>query len=120
MADKGVLEFGQSSKHIIDANSNDETEMNSATPVPMSSKLRNIMKIKSKGRQLTWHPTYNLPYPVSLKTLILDRFNGHQLLYPVNLLFPHRMSICSRTEMGIKSISTYRWTTKTFWGDPIY
>ncbi|GFW33815.1 hypothetical protein TNCV_3589001 [Trichonephila clavipes] len=44
MADKGILEFLQSSKNIIDADSDDEKEMNNAAPVPTSSEMRNVMK----------------------------------------------------------------------------
>ncbi|GFW49263.1 hypothetical protein TNCV_3057731 [Trichonephila clavipes] len=44
MADKDILEFVQSSKNIIDEDSDDENEMNNAIPVPTSSKMRNIMK----------------------------------------------------------------------------
>ncbi|GFW79362.1 uncharacterized protein TNCV_2477691 [Trichonephila clavipes] len=44
MADEDILEFAQSSKNIIDADSVDENEMNYATPVPSSSKMRNVMK----------------------------------------------------------------------------
>ncbi|GFW72941.1 hypothetical protein TNCV_830641 [Trichonephila clavipes] len=33
MADKEILEFIESSKNIIDANSDDENEMNNATPL---------------------------------------------------------------------------------------
>ncbi|GFX67498.1 hypothetical protein TNCV_3463871 [Trichonephila clavipes] len=43
MADKDILEFVQSSKNIIDANSDDENEMNNAVPVPTSSGKRNTM-----------------------------------------------------------------------------
>ncbi|GFW28862.1 hypothetical protein TNCV_201851 [Trichonephila clavipes] len=39
-----TFEFVQSSKNIIDADSEDENEMNSAAPVPTSSEVRNIMK----------------------------------------------------------------------------
>uniref|UniRef100_A0A8C4RFJ1 HTH CENPB-type domain-containing protein n=1 Tax=Erpetoichthys calabaricus TaxID=27687 RepID=A0A8C4RFJ1_ERPCA len=39
-----ILEFVQSSKNIIDADSDDENEMNNAAPVPTSSEMRNIMK----------------------------------------------------------------------------
>uniref|UniRef100_A0A8C4SC05 HTH CENPB-type domain-containing protein n=1 Tax=Erpetoichthys calabaricus TaxID=27687 RepID=A0A8C4SC05_ERPCA len=41
---KDILEFVQSSKNIIDADSDDENEMNNAAPVPTSSEMRNIMK----------------------------------------------------------------------------
>ncbi|GFV52909.1 hypothetical protein TNCV_2875771 [Trichonephila clavipes] len=44
MTVKDILEFVQSSKNIIDANSDNENEMNNSAPVPMSSKMRNIMK----------------------------------------------------------------------------
>ncbi|GFT91218.1 uncharacterized protein TNCV_4044491 [Trichonephila clavipes] len=40
MADKNILEFVQSSKNIIDADSDDEK----AAPVSTSSEMRNIMK----------------------------------------------------------------------------
>ncbi|GFV11943.1 hypothetical protein TNCV_3530391, partial [Trichonephila clavipes] len=34
----------QSSKTIIDADSDDENEMNDETPIPTSSEMQNIMK----------------------------------------------------------------------------
>ncbi|GFV35227.1 hypothetical protein TNCV_620231 [Trichonephila clavipes] len=42
--DKDISEFVQSSKNIIDADSDDKIEMNIAAPVPTSSEMRNIMK----------------------------------------------------------------------------
>ncbi|GFU51830.1 hypothetical protein TNCV_3733451 [Trichonephila clavipes] len=42
--DKEILKFVQSSKHVIDADSDDENEMNNAAPVPISPEMRNIMK----------------------------------------------------------------------------
>ncbi|GFX25391.1 hypothetical protein TNCV_1423761 [Trichonephila clavipes] len=47
MADKDILEFKQSSKNIITADSNDENKMYPADPVPSSSKIRNRMKSKN-------------------------------------------------------------------------
>ncbi|GFU25281.1 transposable element Tcb2 transposase [Trichonephila clavipes] len=44
IAGKGILEFVQSSKNIIEADSNDENEMNNAFPVPTSSEKRNVLK----------------------------------------------------------------------------
>ncbi|GFT95996.1 hypothetical protein TNCV_312921 [Trichonephila clavipes] len=44
MADKDILEFVQSLKNIIDAESNHESEKNNATPVTPSSEMRNIRK----------------------------------------------------------------------------
>ncbi|GFS60417.1 hypothetical protein TNCV_946761 [Trichonephila clavipes] len=44
MADKDILEFFQTSKNIFDVDFDDENEMNNATPVPWSSKMRNTMK----------------------------------------------------------------------------
>ncbi|GFS68641.1 hypothetical protein TNCV_1958731 [Trichonephila clavipes] len=44
MADKDILKFVQSSQIIIDADSDDENEMNNAGPVPTSSEMGNIMK----------------------------------------------------------------------------
>ncbi|GFU57713.1 hypothetical protein TNCV_3638651 [Trichonephila clavipes] len=44
MTDKDILEFVQSSKNIIDADPDDENEMNNAAPVPKSSEMRNIKK----------------------------------------------------------------------------
>ncbi|GFW13085.1 hypothetical protein TNCV_3330171 [Trichonephila clavipes] len=44
VADKDILEFDQSSKNIIDADSDDKKEMNNAAPVPPSSEMRNTMK----------------------------------------------------------------------------
>ncbi|GFV08603.1 hypothetical protein TNCV_1584161 [Trichonephila clavipes] len=46
MAHKDILEFAQSSKNFIDANFDDENEMNNAAPlsVPTSSETRNTMK----------------------------------------------------------------------------
>ncbi|GFX35164.1 hypothetical protein TNCV_2331041 [Trichonephila clavipes] len=44
MVDKDILKFVQSSKNIIDADSEDEFEVNNAAPVLTSSEIRNIMK----------------------------------------------------------------------------
>ncbi|GFT87791.1 hypothetical protein TNCV_799071 [Trichonephila clavipes] len=44
MADKDILEFVQSSKNIIDTDSDDESEKNNAAPVPTSSEMRITMK----------------------------------------------------------------------------
>ncbi|GFX05545.1 hypothetical protein TNCV_3434491 [Trichonephila clavipes] len=44
MADKDILEFVQSSKNIIDTDSDDENETNNAAPVLTSSEIRNVMK----------------------------------------------------------------------------
>ncbi|GFU75463.1 hypothetical protein TNCV_2861791 [Trichonephila clavipes] len=44
MSDKDILELAQSSKNIIETDSDDENEMNNAAPVPTSSEMRNIMK----------------------------------------------------------------------------
>ncbi|GFT14469.1 hypothetical protein TNCV_4004381 [Trichonephila clavipes] len=44
MADKGILEFVQSSKNIIDSDSDDENEMNKAALVPTSSEMWNVKK----------------------------------------------------------------------------
>ncbi|GFW22246.1 hypothetical protein TNCV_1430001 [Trichonephila clavipes] len=44
MTDKDILEFVHTSKNIIDADSNDENEMNKAAHVPMPSETKNIMK----------------------------------------------------------------------------
>ncbi|GFX48547.1 hypothetical protein TNCV_584451 [Trichonephila clavipes] len=38
MADKGISEFVQSKKNTIDADSNDENEINNAAPVPTNPK----------------------------------------------------------------------------------
>ncbi|GFW63871.1 hypothetical protein TNCV_3744751 [Trichonephila clavipes] len=43
VTDKDILEFVQSSKNIIDVESDDENKMNNASPVT-SSKMRSIMK----------------------------------------------------------------------------
>ncbi|GFS72473.1 hypothetical protein TNCV_2116201 [Trichonephila clavipes] len=44
MADKDTLKFVQSSKNINDVDTDDENEMNKATPVSMPFEMRNIMK----------------------------------------------------------------------------
>ncbi|GFY06307.1 hypothetical protein TNCV_2680991 [Trichonephila clavipes] len=44
MVDKDILDFVQSSKNIIDVDSDDQNEMNNATPFPISSEMRNAMK----------------------------------------------------------------------------
>ncbi|GFU70353.1 SCAN domain-containing protein 3 [Trichonephila clavipes] len=41
---KDVLEFVQSSKNIIDADSDEENEMNNAAPDPTSSEMRSTTK----------------------------------------------------------------------------
>ncbi|GFX14853.1 hypothetical protein TNCV_1485951 [Trichonephila clavipes] len=47
MAVKDILECVQSSKNIIDADSDDENVMSNASPVPTSSEMRNVMKSMS-------------------------------------------------------------------------
>ncbi|GFT59067.1 hypothetical protein TNCV_186471 [Trichonephila clavipes] len=55
MADKDSLEFVQSSENIIDADFDDENEMNNAAPVPTSSEIWNVMKLCAVLRQtLKW------------------------------------------------------------------
>ncbi|GFU35373.1 hypothetical protein TNCV_4505481 [Trichonephila clavipes] len=44
MAEKDILKFVQSSKYIIDADFDDENEMNNAHPILASSEMRNIMR----------------------------------------------------------------------------
>ncbi|GFW66629.1 hypothetical protein TNCV_1370621 [Trichonephila clavipes] len=44
MADKDILKFDQSSKNFIDADTDDENEMNKAAFVQTTSETRNIMK----------------------------------------------------------------------------
>ncbi|GFT97915.1 hypothetical protein TNCV_2168111 [Trichonephila clavipes] len=44
MADKDILEFVQSSTNIIDADSDDEKEMNNAAPVPASSEIQFLLR----------------------------------------------------------------------------
>ncbi|GFV40420.1 hypothetical protein TNCV_2535881 [Trichonephila clavipes] len=41
---KHILKIVQSSKNVVDADSDDENETNSVAPVPTSSEIRNIMK----------------------------------------------------------------------------
>ncbi|GFT44720.1 hypothetical protein TNCV_2845111 [Trichonephila clavipes] len=43
-ADKDILESVQSSKNIIDADSDEENEINNAAPDPVSSEMRNTVK----------------------------------------------------------------------------
>ncbi|GFV04512.1 hypothetical protein TNCV_3322091 [Trichonephila clavipes] len=43
IAEKGILKYVQSSKSIIDADSDDENEMKT-TPISTSSEMRNIVK----------------------------------------------------------------------------
>ncbi|GFX44112.1 hypothetical protein TNCV_4119081 [Trichonephila clavipes] len=44
MTDKNIFEFVQSSKNIIDADSDDENEMNKTAPAPISSEMRSVMR----------------------------------------------------------------------------
>ncbi|GFT81317.1 hypothetical protein TNCV_3672191 [Trichonephila clavipes] len=46
MVEKDILEYAQSSKNIIHADSDGENEMNDAAPVLTSFEMRNIMKIR--------------------------------------------------------------------------
>ncbi|GFU92593.1 hypothetical protein TNCV_4795211 [Trichonephila clavipes] len=46
MVDKGILEFLRSLTCIIDADSDDENEMNNAAPVPPSSEIKNVIKTR--------------------------------------------------------------------------
>ncbi|GFX04083.1 hypothetical protein TNCV_3972321 [Trichonephila clavipes] len=45
MTDKNILGLDESSKNIIDADSDDENETNNAIPVPTSTEMRNILQI---------------------------------------------------------------------------
>ncbi|GFT22164.1 hypothetical protein TNCV_3272061 [Trichonephila clavipes] len=52
MTDKDILEFAQSSENIIDANSDDENEMNTSS-CSSSSKMSNIVKtMREKPREI--------------------------------------------------------------------
>ncbi|GFS57801.1 hypothetical protein TNCV_2909051 [Trichonephila clavipes] len=44
MADKDILEFFQSSKNMIEADSEDKNELKIADSVPTSSELRSVVK----------------------------------------------------------------------------
>ncbi|GFT62368.1 hypothetical protein TNCV_4717471 [Trichonephila clavipes] len=56
MADKDILEFVQSSKkYFMDADSDDENEMNNVAPVPVSTEMRNVLKM---GQQPMRAKTY--------------------------------------------------------------
>ncbi|GFY28539.1 hypothetical protein TNCV_4149701 [Trichonephila clavipes] len=44
IADKDILKSVQSSKNVIDADSDDENETNNAAPDPTSSEMKNIRK----------------------------------------------------------------------------
>ncbi|GFT28197.1 hypothetical protein TNCV_645561 [Trichonephila clavipes] len=46
IAGKDILKFVQRSKNIIDVDFNDEKEISNAAPVPKSSEMRSILKIK--------------------------------------------------------------------------
>ncbi|GFV61315.1 uncharacterized protein TNCV_4103731 [Trichonephila clavipes] len=87
MADKDILEFVQSSKNIIDADSDDELEMNNAVPVPISSEMRNVMKTFSPSRSEIiadisfTHTMSDVSYPKGDK----DSSNGPKTRLP---LFP--------------------------------
>ncbi|GFT01749.1 tigger transposable element-derived protein 4 [Trichonephila clavipes] len=69
------LECDQSSKDTIDEDSDDENEINSASPVPTSSEMRNIMK--SMRRYLDAHKhkmTDHAELVISKQQIILDNF----------------------------------------------
>ncbi|GFV77000.1 hypothetical protein TNCV_690701 [Trichonephila clavipes] len=55
---KDILELVQNSKNIVDADSNDESAMNNAAPVPMPSEMENIMKITRATPQLIPFPKW--------------------------------------------------------------
>ncbi|GFW05608.1 uncharacterized protein TNCV_4983781 [Trichonephila clavipes] len=90
---KNILELVHSEKNI-DADSDDENEINNAAPVPTSSEMRNIMKttrgllatdhvILNHG-QVTWTtPELAPPLPTTTPhqredVSALDRFNVHR------------------------------------------
>ncbi|GFU17133.1 uncharacterized protein TNCV_1853871 [Trichonephila clavipes] len=94
MTDKDILQFVQSSKNILDADSEDENERNNSAPVPTSSEMRNIMKT-TRGLLATDHVILNhgqvmwttpeLAPPLLTTTphqredvSALDRFNVHR------------------------------------------
>ncbi|GFW57806.1 hypothetical protein TNCV_2927251 [Trichonephila clavipes] len=67
MADKDILELVQSSKNIINADSDDENKMNNAAPFPMASETRNAMK--------------SIEVYVGITFQDGDRFNSCQVIY---------------------------------------
>ncbi|GFV87759.1 hypothetical protein TNCV_780411 [Trichonephila clavipes] len=58
MAVRDNLEFVQSSQNIIDADSDDENEMNDAVAVPASSEMRNTMKMRQLVPRLKTSSSY--------------------------------------------------------------
>ncbi|GFU69291.1 hypothetical protein TNCV_3209551 [Trichonephila clavipes] len=58
MGHKDVLEFLQSTKNIIDADSDDGNEMNNAVPDPTSSEMRNVTT-KRKSLNTKRYPSEN-------------------------------------------------------------
>ncbi|GFV69687.1 RNA-directed DNA polymerase from mobile element jockey [Trichonephila clavipes] len=62
MEDEDVLEFVQSSKNLIDADTDDENEMNKASAVPIFSKMRNFMKnsLNGNSNEFVLRPSHNL------------------------------------------------------------
>ncbi|GFW63262.1 hypothetical protein TNCV_3476781 [Trichonephila clavipes] len=52
MADKDILELVQSSKNIIETDSDSEKGLNNATPVPTSSGIKNIWKDSDENMRL--------------------------------------------------------------------
>ncbi|GFT28878.1 hypothetical protein TNCV_3585761 [Trichonephila clavipes] len=82
MAGKDILEFVQGSKNIIDADSDDEDEMNNAASDTTSSEMRNIIKtsdIKVSENASTGHVLVHLTYPVEV--LMHVKSIGAQCLY---------------------------------------
>ncbi|GFW84731.1 hypothetical protein TNCV_1814611 [Trichonephila clavipes] len=64
MADKGILEFVQSSSNITDADFEDKNEVNNAARVFTSLKIKNIMKKRGRALLLSNLPTP--PHPANL------------------------------------------------------
>ncbi|GFV14192.1 uncharacterized protein TNCV_526661 [Trichonephila clavipes] len=97
MADADILECVQSSKYIIDADFNNENEMNKAAPVPTTSEMRNIIEttrgllatdhvIVNHG-QVTWTTPELAPLLATTPhqwedVSALDRFNVHRCPAP--------------------------------------
>ncbi|GFW34071.1 hypothetical protein TNCV_287551 [Trichonephila clavipes] len=90
MADKGILEFVQSSKNITETDSDDENGINNAAPVPTSSEMKSVLKI------WTWEWLFpeGSVYSSKLFSGELGSFMQSSFSSPICHLFPcHERSI---------------------------
>ncbi|GFV08951.1 hypothetical protein TNCV_3821941 [Trichonephila clavipes] len=70
MADKDILKFVQSSKNIMDADSNDGNNINNATPVSTIFEKRSIMKSTRSYLDAHFNREYKTKWTISSNLML--------------------------------------------------